>query len=168
MIRRAECDLSPLLVLIVSIALLGSCATVPMAPKNESEAAKQLEVPPGRALIYVYRPTIMGTITLVNVDVNEQVLGAMPVQSFFVIEVAPGYFRVFARMDPGSIDAYFAKGRAFSTMTGIAKAGERYYVRLNYSTGALLDPVGISLQQVDEQRARSSMTDTRLIRHVKL
>jgi Protein of unknown function (DUF2846) len=102
---------------VVSVLALAGCTTVPTATPEEAKAAARMEVPPGRALIYVVRPGTMDLLSKYRVKINGKVIGELPTGSYFVVESNPGEIEVASNVAGHPLNLSVA-----------AEAGQRYYV----------------------------------------
>jgi hypothetical protein len=99
-------------------ALLAGCASVPLASPEADAEAKRAEVPEGKALIYIFRPTLAPPPNILySTFVDGQLLGELALQSYYLVEVEPGTHRIAF---PWKYDA--------ETLTLKVEAGERAFV----------------------------------------
>jgi hypothetical protein len=120
----------------------------------DGEAALALPVPPGKALVYLVRPSEFGPTVPIQVVVNHQSIGATLARTFFVIEAAPGELRLESRAD-NTAELVFT-----------AEAGQRYWVLQDARVGVLSATTG--LQLAPQFLGREGVEESRLVRHVKL
>ena len=74
---------------------LGACASVTLAPSTQDVAGKQFAPPPdGQAALYIFREGIFGSAVLLPVSVGQRAIGALAVDTWFLIEVPPGSYDV--------------------------------------------------------------------------
>jgi len=139
---------------VLATAVLAGCSGDSAAPPLDSKAARRLAVPPGKALVYLYRPTLFGAGFKSDVSVNDQPVGVSTVKSFFLIEAPPG--RVYLE----------ASGEDTARLLLNVEAGQRYFVHQEVSVG-LLKP-RTTLTQVSEVQGQEGVDICTLVRHVKL
>src|SRR5688500_14951417 len=70
--------------------LLGGCASVPLASRQEHSVAKAMQPRPGHALIYLYREGIFGAVLLLKVALDGKHAGETAPDTYFVWEVPAG------------------------------------------------------------------------------
>jgi hypothetical protein len=78
------------LLLVCLSALLGGCASVPMASLDEDTHAKNFSVRPEKSGIYLYRNESMGGAIPMTVALDGKVAGQTGPQTYFMWEVDPG------------------------------------------------------------------------------
>ncbi len=83
--------------------LLSACATIPLAPPEEDQAAKAMAPEEGRALIYVCRKGSYGAFVLYPVWVNRQLIGELAADTYFVLDVPPGIYTVRMGSGPAGV-----------------------------------------------------------------
>jgi hypothetical protein len=110
---RARLDRSRFLTVILVtslLALLPACAaTVPLATPAEDLDAKRFEVPPGKALLYIYRTMFLGSAHTYELRVDSNFIGETGKDTYYVVEVLPGMVRIQldvprAYAKPGTVD----------------------------------------------------------------
>lgn len=84
-------------VICLGFALAGCAASVPMASKSAEQASKRFQPPPGRANLYVYRPSQfkLSAVT-VSVKINGQSFGLLGVGTYLYADVAPGRYTLLS------------------------------------------------------------------------
>ena len=149
-----------LLLAYIGATVLGACTNVQMAPREESEAARQMPVPPDKAFVFLYRPEMWAATNGFAVLVNGQPIGVTAAKSYFLIETPPGEVTLVSKA-ANTVDLKLT-----------VEAGKRYYVLqdvdllLTMFLEAMV--VRISMVVVDEGRGRQGVAGTNLIHHVKL
>ncbi|MGD9880658.1 MAG: hypothetical protein AB7F22_09835 [Reyranella sp.] len=74
---------------------LGACASVTLAPGAQDIAGKQFSPPPeGQAALYIYREGIFASAVLLPVSVGQRAIGALAVDTWFLVDVPPGTYDV--------------------------------------------------------------------------
>jgi hypothetical protein len=63
-----------------------------MATTEADVQGKKFMPPPGQAALYVYREGIFGTATTMSVSVGQRTLGALPLDTWFRIDLDPGQY----------------------------------------------------------------------------
>ncbi len=80
---------------LVLLALLGGCASAPLASKAADAEAKEFAPVPGKAKIYVYRKTgVLGSAFAFQVAVDGRVLGNLSRATYAVYVGPPGLHMV--------------------------------------------------------------------------
>ena len=130
--------------LAVAVLILSGCATGPAFKKVE-------QVPPGKALIYVYRPAAHGAAIVPGLVFNQ--LNSVGLTAW-------GYYPHYA--NPGKVTiAAIATGRSHIDLD--ARAGETYYVR----AGTNFMGMGTTfVQQVPEAEALPELAGCKRIPNV--
>ncbi len=130
--------------LLVAALVVSGCATGPAFKKVD-------EIPPGKALIYVYRPASHGAAVVPGLVFNK--LNSVGLTSW-------GYYPHFA--DPGAVTiAVIATGRSHIVLD--ARAGETYYVR----GGTIFMAMGATyVEQVSEAVALPQLAECKRIPNV--
>ena len=78
-----------------SMALSG-CVTGPRASEDAARQAKTFIVPHGKSSIYVYRPrTFSGSAGLINVTLDDDIVGALGIGDFLTRTVDPGRHTIY-------------------------------------------------------------------------
>jgi len=139
---------------LLATAVLAGCSGASAAPPVDSAAARRLPVPPGKALVYLYRPALFGVGFKSDVSVNEQPVGATTVKSFILIESPPG--RVYLEVG----------GEDTARLLLNVEAGQRYFVHQEVSVGLLKPRTALTL--VSAVQGQEGVDICTLVRHVKL
>lgn len=116
-------DRSSILVVLFLVGLLFSCS--PEQQGDFQEVSKD-EVPAGKAVVYLYRLPSITSVGLCNVELNDEVIGALHPGQYTVCFVSPGKTRIEAAEPYG----------AFVTVN--VSANNRYFIRQKWvfsSTG---------------------------------
>jgi hypothetical protein len=135
---------------------LAACARAPIASPAD-DAAKTMDVPEGRALVYVYRGNLLvGPVTL-PLYANAERVGELGRNTHVVLDV-----------DPGDVRLDFPFGDGAERLVVTAEAGKRYYVHQTvHQTPLLLATiVHAKLLPVEESEGRAGLG--RLLREARL
>lgn len=130
------------------VALMTGCASVNMAPENESEAAKQFNTPvDGMAGVYVYRKdTPVGAALKKDIWIDNNCLG----------ESAKGVF--FYQQVEADAEHEIATESEFSpnTLTLMAESGRNYFVEQYLKMGVFVG--GADLELVGESEGMKEIS----------
>ena len=140
--------------IFASTLLIIGCASVPMAPPAEDRMAKTMNVPRGKALIYVYRNEVFGAAIKLNVLFNGKLIGATVAQSYYLFEVSPGTANVI------SLAEYPTE------MNLDVEANQKYFLWQEVKLGTW--QTGSALHRVSETEGLKGVNECKLIKHVKL
>ena len=84
-----------LLLHLLPLALLAGCGNVASAPAELGVRALTFRPSPGKARIYVYRPSkLVGSAARLKVAIDSQLVGKTASGTFLMVEVVPGTYRV--------------------------------------------------------------------------
>lgn len=135
------------LVVIAASVLLTGCASVNMAPKDESTKAKQFAAPPtaSNAGLYVYRNSFVGQALKKDIWVDGKCLGESAPDVFFYTEVEGG------KSHKISTESEFSPNDLNLTVD----AGKNYFVRQYIKVGVLVGGAGV--EQVSEQQGKTDI-----------
>ena len=137
--------------------LLVGCATVETRAPEESKIAETRPVPPGKALIYIYRD-YSDALVKYEVIVDNQSVSELASNTFLVIETASGQHAVRSRMG----------GR----MLGLniqAEQGKRNFVALEFAmTGFYIffSTYEYRLRRVSEEVGQAAIKGKSLVKHI--
>src|SRR2546428_914060 len=93
---------------------LCACASVPMARPERDLAAKQFEVPPDQALLYIYRDETFGSAIKLTVLVDGRHVGDTAAHTFLLVPVAAGPHLVVSKAENDSVVQFTAEnGKAY-------------------------------------------------------
>lgn len=140
--------------LVLGLAALLAACSVQASAHDRSEADKHLAVPPGKALIYVYRPSSYGETVVFDVAVNGSYIGKSEAQGYFLIEA------------PAGIVDLMAQGDNTATRELTVKAGHRYYVFEGYAPSLFTGRTSLLL--MDPVSGRKGLQRTSLLRVIQL
>jgi hypothetical protein len=154
MIARVRSRSALAVVVLLSMLMLGACASVDLAPPAEDARAKAMQPPSGKALVYIYRHETMGAAIKMNVMVNGKLLGQTASKTYFVVAVPPGPVNI----------ASLAENT--SELTVQASAGNKYFVWQEVKMGAWSARSALSEQ--GESRGMEGVTASKLIQYVEM
>jgi hypothetical protein len=135
----------PLLVIATSMLVTG-CASVNMAPKEDSTKAKQFALPTGNnAGLYVYRNSFFGKALKKDIWIDDKCLGESASDVFFYTQVEGG------KSIKVSTESEFS---ANDLMVQV-DSGKNYFVRRYIKIGALVGGAGVEL--MSEQQGKTDI-----------
>jgi hypothetical protein len=135
----------PFLAIATSLLVTG-CASVTMAPKEDSAKAKQFAPPAtNNAGLYVYRNSFVGKALKKDLWVDGKCLGESAPDVFFYTEVAGGKSLTI------STESEFSPNDLKLTVD----SGKNYFVRQYIKIGAFVGGAGIEL--VPEQQGKTDI-----------
>jgi hypothetical protein len=137
-----------LILVMVAVAGLAGCGSIPMASTEDDIRAKSFAVNPEKAVIYVYRPESLGFAVPMTVKLDGREGGRTVGQTYFVWEVDPG---------PHEIASY---AEDVVTVKLDTRPGENYYVWQEVKIGVWV--ARSLLHQVDEEAGRQGVSECRL------
>lgn len=133
---------------VSSLAILGGCASVDMAPQQASSAAKQFESPEeGQAGIYIFRKdSPVGAALKKDIWINGECIG----------ESAKGVF--FYHQVEGGKEHEIATESEFSpnTLTLMTEADRNYFIEQYLKMGVFVG--GANLRQLDEAAGQAAVS----------
>jgi len=124
------------------------CASVDMASKAETQAAKQFSVPPsGNAGVYVFRKdTPVGAALKKDIWIDGECIGESAKGVFFYHQVEGGKEHTLAT------ESEFSP----NTLVMMLEAGKNYFVEQYLKIGVFVG--GANLRQVDESTGRAEVS----------
>lgn len=135
----------PLLVIAASFLVTG-CASVNMAPKEDSAKAKQFAAPSANnAGLYVYRNSFVGKALKKDIFIDGKCLGESAPDVFFYTEVEGGKSLKI------STESEFSA----NDLTLNVDSGKNYFVRQYIKIGVLVGGAGV--EQVSEQQGKTDI-----------
>ena len=154
-----------------------SCVTTPTISEEARTSATTFSPPPGKSLIYVYRPSkFIGAALRGRVWINQQQVGETGNGTFMAIPISPGKYSI---QGGGALFATFEKiNQTEPEVTLTAKAGEVYLIRQSVSmgrtsayilqTGSGPIPIGtgdfyFSAQRVDDSTGKTELQKLRQV-----
>jgi hypothetical protein len=137
---------------ILSAALLlTGCASVDMAPKEESSKAKQFAQPNGNnAGLYIYRNSFVGKALKKDIWVDGKCVGESAPDVFFYTEVEGG------KTHKIDTESEFSP----NTFELMAEAGKNYFIRQYIKMGVFVGGAGV--EQVSEEQGKRDITPLQL------
>ncbi|HKI97982.1 MAG TPA: DUF2846 domain-containing protein [bacterium] len=137
----------------LATALLAACSSHASLRKH-SEADKRMPVPPGKALVYLYRPSPAGGTTVFDVAVNGAYIGKTLPGSYYLIEAPAG------ALDLQSL------GDNTAELQLKVRPGKRYYVRQRYALSLFTGRASMAV--MDPTSGRRGLAGTSLLGEIKL
>lgn len=136
---------------IAAALVLTGCATVDMAPKEESARLKQFATPSGKnAGLYVYRNGALGAALKKDIWVDGKCIGESAPNVFFYTEVEGGKAHKLStesEFSPNDLDLTF-------------DAGKNYFVRQYIKMGAFVGGAGLEI--IPEQQGKTDVATLEL------
>lgn len=137
--------LLPILVIATSVLVTG-CASVNMAPKEESIKAKQFAPPAANnAGLYIYRNSFVGKALKKDIWIDGKCLGESAPDVFFYTQVEGG------KNIKVSTESEFSPNDLMVQVD----SGKNYYVRQYMKIGAFVGGAGVEL--IPEQQAKTDI-----------
>lgn len=132
----------PLSIIAVSVLLTG-CASVNMAPKEDSAKAKQFSAPAGNtAGLYIYRNSFVGKALKKDIWIDSKCLGESAPDVFFYTQVPSG------KSIKISTESEFSP----NDLTLNVDSGKNYFVRQYIKMGVFVGGAGV--EQVTEEQGK--------------
>lgn len=136
------------LIVIAATLLVSGCASVNMAPMEQSAKAKQFNPPsPGNAGLYIYRNSHTGRALKKNLWVDGKCIGESAPDVFFYTEVEGGKTH---RIDT---ESEFSA----NSLELFVEAGKNYFIRQFIKMGVFVGGAGIV--QVQERQGMSDVVE---------
>lgn len=129
-------------------------AARPAPATSQGLAALAFSVPPGKALIYLFRPTQFGPSLPIAVEANGRSLGSTAPRSCIVIEASPGVVRLVSH------------GENTAELDLTVQAGRRYFVLQAASVGVRTVVTG--LRRVTRDQGHEGVEVAQHVRRVTL
>jgi hypothetical protein len=139
----------PVLALLIAVALLGGCASVPQSSPAEDAAAKQFRAPADKARVYVYRTAFIGHLYAISILIDDKEFGRTRGKSFLMADLAPGEH------------TFVSKAENDSTARLDVQAGRTYFVWQEIVMGALSPRAHLHI--VDDARGRAGVMEGTLV-----
>jgi len=131
------------LTILAAALLLTGCASVNMAPKEESSKAKQFAQPSGtNAGLYIYRNSFVGKALKKDIWVDGKCVGESAPDVFFYTEVEGG------KTHKIDTESEFSP----NTLELMVDAGKNYFVRQYIKMGAFVGGAGV--EQIPEEQGK--------------
>lgn len=140
--------------LIGFISFLTACSAILVgaADPSKDSAAKTFSSVPGRALLYIYRPSKMGGDYTTNVRINGRSLAKGAYQRYNVLSAVPGHYRL-------EVNAFLYPDKHPLEMD--ARAGEIHFFEEEWQFGD-----GFSLREMDPDKAKAVLAQLKLAARV--
>jgi len=135
--------------LILSIALLAGCASVPMAPPDADTSAKSFQTDPAMANIYVYRNESLGAAVKMPVLIDNVWVADTAADTYIFKKVGPGRHVITSKTENDS------------TVTIEAQAGNNYFVWQEVKMGMFA--ARSELHVVDDAKGREGVMECKLV-----
>lgn len=134
----------------LSLALiLTGCVSVKMASKDDDARAKKFAPPPGKANVYVVRPSqVTLSALLFSVTIDGAPLGRTKVGTYLHSELPPGIYTLSTQSETKS------------TVKLVAEAGKNYFYLQDVGFGAI--SARSELLPMSEPEGRAGVLDTEL------
>lgn len=137
---------------LVCAALVSGCASVPMASKQEDEAAKKFSLPAnGKAGVYIYRNTFGGQALKKDVSLDGALLGETANKVYFYKVVEPGKHVV-------ATESEFSD----NTLSFEAAPAKNYFIEQYIKVGVFVG--GANVKIVDEEEGKKAILECGLAR----
>ena len=134
------------LLAILATLLITGCASVEMAPKEESAKAKQFNAPSaGNAGVYVYRNSFVGKALKKDIWIDGKCIGESASDVFFYAEVAGDAKHKVdteSEFSPNTLEIMFA-------------AGKNYFIRQFIKLGVFVG--GAGLEEIPEEQGKADV-----------
>lgn len=134
---------------LVGVAMLAGCASVPTASVERDAQAKSFSVKPDKASVYVYRNESMGGAVKMAVEVDGQKIGETAAKTYMMLDVAPGKHKLVSKSENDSV------------LELQAEAGKNYFVWQEVKMGVLY--ARSKLQLVDDATGRAGVGECSMI-----
>jgi len=131
--------------LLLLLATVAGCASVPMASLDDDTEAKNFTVRTDKASIYLYRNEVFGGAIPLTVALDGKVAGQTGPQTYFLWEVEPGPHEVSSISENTS------------TLALDTEAGKAYYIWQEVKMGLWM--ARSLLQEVDEETGRKGVSE---------
>jgi len=129
-----------LIALVVCLAVLSGCASVPMATKEQDTAGKTFAQPPtDKAGLYVFRDSFFGAALRKAVSIDGSVIGTTAKNTYFYKVIDPGSHTLSTESEFGDNSIDFD-----------ADAGKNYYARQYIKMGVFVGGSGIEMVSEEE------------------
>jgi Protein of unknown function (DUF2846) len=77
-------------ILVAAISLLVSCVSAPKATPEAQANARLFQTVPGKAQLYIVRPSSFGMAVLYQVSIDGRMVGSLPAETFMVETLTAG------------------------------------------------------------------------------
>jgi hypothetical protein len=129
---------------------LAACVSAPEADPATERAAKAFAPIPGKAQLYIVRPSSFGTAVLYQVAIDGRLLGSLPGETFLL-----------ATLEPGSHVVSFTNATSQENTTLQLEPGKNYFLRVGMHPGSMSNRARTKL--VDEQEGRGLVSANAMV-----
>lgn len=138
---------------VLAALLLSGCASVPLAPQQESTTAKTFPAPEqNKSGLYIYRDSFAGKSLKKDIYVDGKCIGESADRTFFYTQVAGGQTHKI------STESEFSA----NDLTLFTEAGKNYFVRQYIKMGVFIGGAGLSESTETEGKRVISKPEVRL------
>lgn len=131
---------------LVAALLISGCASVGMAPKEDSLKAKEFNLPnPGNAGVYIYRDSFVGKALKKDIWIDGECIGESAPDVFFYTEVEGG------KIYSVDTESEFSP----NTLQVMLEAGKNYFIRQFIKMGVFVGGAGLEL--VSEEQGKKAV-----------
>jgi hypothetical protein len=130
------------------LAILSSCASVPMSSLENDREMKKFEVSTNKSRIYVYRDEIFGSAITVPVSLDGKIKGKTAPHVYFSWDVEPGEHEI----------SCFAENNSKIKLN--AQPGQSHFVWQEIKMG--MWQAGCALQEVEKQKGQAAVNSCKL------
>lgn len=138
-----------LLCVVISVAMLTGCTSVPMASLDQDSKAKDFTPRSEKATLFIYRNETFGAAIPVTVSVNERTIGQTASKTYFRFNINPGRYKIKAHAEN------------VAELSVDAVAGRNYFIWQEMKMG--MWTARAKLTQVDDSTGRSGVSESKLI-----
>ncbi len=135
--------------LIFVIFLFESCAVTSSIEKSVSDNAKLMNPPEGKAMVYLYRTSILGFAVGLNVSLNDELLAGLYPNNFYLCTLDPGKY------------VFTGKGENEDEMVMKVEANKKYFIEVNPAMGNMSARVELDIH--DETDGMKGVQKCRMI-----
>lgn len=129
-----------LFLLVIALAVLSGCASVPMASKEQDAAAKAFSLPtPEKAGLYIYRNSFVGQALRKALSIDGTIIGKTANKTYFYKEISPGSHTLSTESEFGD-----------NSVTFQAEGGKNHYARQYMKMGVFVGGSGIEMVSDEE------------------
>ena len=135
---------------VVSVLLLGGCATVPMASIEDDKARKEYSAPSeGTSGLYIYRNMSFGGALKKALYIDGELIGETAPMTYFYKQVRPGDHNL-------STESEFSENDLILQI----ESGKNYFIRQYIKFGVFVG--GANLEVVPEEEGRKGVLECKL------
>ena len=135
---------------VVSVLLLGGCATVPMASVEDDTTRKMFSSPSeGASGLYIYRNTSFGGALKKSLYTDGELIGETAPMTYFYKQVQPGDHKLSTESEFSNNDLMLK-----------TESGKNYFIHQNIKFGVFVG--GANLELVPEEEGRKGVLECKL------